>query len=85
MLYPYIGSDNDVRVPTGTHIVSYQPHEDQDPDTPCIEVTQTTNTDITLNEAKRLRSALDDAIDAARLDIRCQQLGIYPVNDNDNQ
>ena len=50
MLYPYIGSDNDVRVLTGTHIVSYQPHEDQDPDTPCIEVTQTTDTDITLND-----------------------------------
>lgn len=85
MLYPCIGSADDVRVLTHTHIVSYQPRENLDPDTPCIEVTQTTDTDITLNEAKRLRSALDDAIDAARLDIRCHQLGIYPVNDNDNQ
>ena len=58
MLYPYIGSADDVRVLTHTHIVSYQPRENLDPGTPCIEVTQTTDTDITLNDFRNGWSTL---------------------------
>lgn len=78
-------SENPVQTWTATHVVAYQPQRSVSPDTPCIEVTRLTDTDISLNEAYELRRALDDAIDAARLDVRLHQIGIYPADADDDE
>lgn len=78
-------SENPIQIWTTNHVVAYQPQRRVSPDTPCIEVTRLTDTDITLDEAYELRRALDDVIDAARLDIRLHQLGIYPADTDDDE
>lgn len=78
-------SENRFTIWTATHVVAYQPQRRVAPDTPCIEITRLTDTDITIDEAYELRRALDDVIDAARLDLRLNQLGIYPADVDDDE